>query len=161
MGISGGWQVVAGYFAFGSNMNPRRVQARGLRWTRIEAAALTGVELVFDKRAGEAGGAGHANLRFARGGCVHGLCYELEDATQIARMDRFENAPINYSREVFWVRTVAGDLPAWTYIGNEALLCDGLSPARDYMAHLLEGRPWLPPDYYELLRRWPCLPQLN
>ena len=152
---------VCGYFAYGSNMNPERVRARGLEWTQIGGATLPGFELVFDKYAGH-DGAGHANVRSARAGQVHGVLYLLTDAAQIQRMDPFENAPINYCREVFTVQTTTGArAPAWVYIANAALLRPRLLPTAEYMAHLLAGAPWLPRDYHALLRRWPCLPATN
>lgn len=149
---------VTGYFAFGSNMNPARVESRGLRWQQIVGAMLPNVALVFDKRAGDVVGAGHANIRHAPGSCVHGVLYVLSTPEQILQMDPFEHAPINYGREVFYVQTTVGDrVPAWTYIGNAALLQSGLLPTRSYMAHLLAGEPWLPPPYVAHLRQQTCL----
>ena len=149
---------VLGYFAFGSNMNPNRVQARGLSWQQILGAMLPDVALVFDKRAGDVVGAGHANIRYAPGSRVYGVLYLLTTPAQIARMDPFEHAPINYGREVFYVQTAAGArIPAWTYVGNPAALQTGLLPTRSYMAQLLAGEPWLPPPYVAQLRSQPCL----
>lgn len=149
--------IVAGYFAFGSNMNPARVRARGLRFDDPQSAALANFQLVFDKCADPVG-AGHANIRYCPGKTVHGVLYVLPEPGDILRMDPFEHAPINYGREVFNVRTIDGALvPAWTYIGNTAVLRDGLLPTRDYLAHLLSGAPWLPDDYCQELRQWPCL----
>ena len=43
--------LVSYYFAYGSNMNPARMQARGLRVEDAMAARLPGYALSFDKRA--------------------------------------------------------------------------------------------------------------
>ena len=153
---------VQAYFAFGGNMNPARVQARGLTSTRLCGAALQDYALVFDKVAGDHDQAGHANIRFARGEQVYGVLYELIDSQQIERMDPFERTPINYSREVFTVRAASGeDLAAWTYVANSALLRADLLPTVGYMNHLLAGAAFLPPAYCEVLRQWPCLPKTS
>ncbi|NJN53225.1 MAG: gamma-glutamylcyclotransferase, partial [Gammaproteobacteria bacterium] len=82
------------YFAFGSNMNPERVRARGLQATAIRGAVLAQVRLTFDKVSREHPGIGHAALTFAPGGSVEGVLYDLVGADDIARMDVFERTPI-------------------------------------------------------------------
>lgn len=143
------------YFAYGSNMNPERVAARGLAVVSVTGAVLEGVSLAFNKRSRDHS-AGHANIVYAPTGCVEGVLYGLRDADQIQRMDRFEKTPINYSRERVVVQTAAGARAAWTYIANPAVIVDGLKPARAYLNHLLAGRPYLSPEYYGWLAGSAC-----
>ncbi len=162
--------MISTYFAYGSNMNPQRMRQRGLVFTRAVAAALPGHALVFDKRAARVAGAGHANIRYCPGATVHGVLYFFAEPDMMQRMDPYEQAPINYGREVFLLATAHGDLgpptagsarawvPAWVYVGNPGVLQDGLRPEPAYMAHLLSGAPYLPADYVAALRSIECLP---
>lgn len=145
------------YFAYGSNMNPERVRERGLEVVQVAAAHLDGVRLTFDKCSAEHPGAGHACLAFAAGERVEGVLYWLAGDDDIARMDRFERTPVNYSREAVVVSTAQGAVTAWTYHANPAVRQPGLRPPRAYLAHLLAGRMYLSDAYYRTLAAWPCL----
>lgn len=147
------------YFAYGSNMNPQRVRERGLAVVRAEAARLPGFRLAFDKCSAAGAGrmaAGHACFHYAPGDCVEGVVYWLAGPDEIAKMDRFESTPVNYSREMVQLVYPAGSITAWTYVANPAVLQAGLRPPRDYLQHLLAGREYLSPDYYATLAAWPC-----
>jgi gamma-glutamylcyclotransferase (GGCT)/AIG2-like uncharacterized protein YtfP len=144
------------YFAYGSNMNPARVAQRGLRVGAISAATLHGVALEFNKQSRDHAGNGHANIVYAPGARVEGVLYGLTDAEQIARMDRYENAPINYSRERVIVRTEDGEQPAWTYFANRAVIVAGLKPTRAYLDHLLAGEAYLSAAYLAWLASVEC-----
>ncbi len=145
------------YFAYGSNMNPARVTQRGLRFDRVQSAAIAQVRLTFDKQSREHPHSGHANLTFARGARTEGVLYRLESAFEIERMDRFEAAPINYSRDVVWARTADGEVAAWTYFANAAVIRPGLMPERTYLDHLLAGQCYLSEAYFEWLRATACV----
>lgn len=156
------------YFAYGSNMNPARVRERGINFVHAEAAVLQDYLLVFDKAATRHGaghaGSAHANVRLARGAQVEGVLYHLANPAEIAKMDRFEAAPINYSRAVvtLTVGVASGEqqtpteVLAWTYFGNPAVIRLGLAPERAYLAHLLAGQSFLSPDYYRALAATQC-----
>jgi hypothetical protein len=166
--------VVARYFAYGSNMNPERVRARGIRFSHAGGARIAGFALAFDKSSTAHAGLGHANLRFAPGSWVEGVLYWLESPEEIAKMDRFESTPVNYSREVVRVEVLHADVPAayhdstrivdgasrlvetWTYFANPAVRRPDLLPPRSYLNHLLAGRPFLSPAYFDTLASWPC-----
>ncbi len=145
------------YFAYGSNMNPRRVRERGLHVVNAEPARLEGFRLQFDKHAREHEGTGHANVVYAPGEVVEGVLYRLAGAAEIEKMDPFERAPINYSREVVEVATAAGRIATWTYFANPAVRRPGLKPRRSYMNHLLAGGAFLSPEYLDRLRVWECI----
>lgn len=144
------------YFAYGSNMNAERMRERGLGVVRREGARLAGVRLGFDKGSGAHPGAGHACLIHDPTAEVEGILYWLESVDEIRKLDRFENTPINYSRELVRVTTASGPVDCWTYFANPAVLQPGLRPPRSYLRHLLEGRSELSAEYHARLQAWPC-----
>ncbi len=141
------------YFAYGSNMNPVRVRERGLNVLTCEAATLAGFALRFDKVSSLHPSESHANIVREPGASVEGVLYELASHDDILRMDRFENTPVNYSREVVLAETAEGSRPAWTYFANPAVRAEGLVPSDDYLAHLLAGRDFLSVGYLADIRR--------
>lgn len=145
------------YFAYGSNMNPARMTARGLRFDRIANATLAGVRLTFDKQSREHPRSGHANLTFDRASRAEGVLYRLQDAREIHRMDPFEAAPVNYSRDVVVVESDGECVAAWTYFANAAVIRNGLRPERSYLDHLLAGREYLSPLYFAWLSGTACV----
>ena len=166
--------MVARYFAYGSNMNPQRVKDRGIRYQLAMGAVLDGYALVFDKTSRNHAGLGHANLVVAPAARVEGVLYWLDERDEIRKMDKFEHAPVNYSREIVRVRIhpneiapgvgeglVSGDdgsgtATTWTYFANPAVRRPGLLPPRSYLKHLLAGEAFLSADYYQRLVDWPC-----
>ena len=149
--------VVVRYFAYGSNMNVERMRERGMQFEMVVDARLHGFELQFHKTSRKHPDVGHANVAYAPGATVEGVLYELSGPEEITRMDPFESAPVNYSREVVQVVTPHGTLSSWTYFANPAVLQPGLKPPRSYLEHLLAGRPFLSDEYYQMLRSWDCL----
>ena len=145
------------YFAYGSNMNPARVTDRGLRFDRVRNAMLGSVRLSFDKQSREHPRGGHANLTFDRASRAEGVLYRLRDALEIERMDPFEAAPVNYSRDVVVVESDGERVAAWTYFANAAVVRHGLRPERQYLEHLLAGRDYLSPRYFAWLSETTCV----
>lgn len=139
------------YFAYGSNMNPLRVADRGLRISETVGAVLGGYRLVFNKRSKGSPTTGHANIEYAPACKVEGVLYELDSCEEILKMDPFENAPVNYGREVVSLKANGGIQWAWTYFANPALKEDGLLPEREYLDHLLSGKPYISIAYYDYL----------
>ena len=145
------------YFAYGSNMDPARVAARGLCAIAMRGAVLAGHRLVFDKHASDHLGSAHANLVPDPSATVEGVLYELADAREIEKMDVFERAPVNYRRERVVVDAGGTHVLAWTYFANPAVRREGLKPRRDYLAHLLAGRTFLSGDYVRRLEAIACI----
>lgn len=145
------------YFAYGSNMNPERMRQRGLVVRHAEGARLPGFELLFDKHAADHLGTGHANVVRRTGSVVEGVLYELADEQEILKMDPFERAPVNYSRDRLEVQTAGGSAWTWIYFANPAVRRAGLRPSRSYLDHLLAGRPFLSAPYYRRLAGWACV----
>ncbi len=138
-------------------MNPLRVRDRGLVVVRAEAARLPGFRLVFDKHSAAHHGAGHANIDYRPDEIVEGVLYWLASEHEIEKMDRFENAPVSYSRDLVQVQTAAGPVTTWTYFANPAVRRPGLLPPRSYLAHLLAGEPFLSAEYFRRLAAWACV----
>ena len=147
------------YFAYGSNMNPARMQARGLMVLEALAGHLPNYRLCFNKRAADrAPGRAYANIQHARDALVEGVLYRLADADEIAKLDHFEGTPVYYSRECLPIVTAQGVQAAWVYVANPAFREEGLLPSADYLAHLLAGRGLLSEAYWAELSAWPCHP---
>jgi gamma-glutamylcyclotransferase (GGCT)/AIG2-like uncharacterized protein YtfP len=144
-------QPVQHYFAYGSNMNVARVRERQLPFTMASPAALSGYELLFDKVARDHAGRGHANIAPRPGSIVEGVLYQLVHHTDIRIMDRFEQTPHNYSREIVAVETADGPVWSWTYMANPAVRQSGCKPERVYLEHLLAGAPFLSATYLSKL----------
>ncbi len=145
------------YFAYGSNMNPVRMQARGIAFNRSLAGMLPGFQLCFNKRASGKDNVAYANIAYARGGRVEGGLYQLHKPDDIKLMDPFEGNPIRYSREVYAIDTAEGTINAWVYVANRALLGTGLLPERRYLDHLLAGREFHSDEYHQWLQNHPCI----
>ena len=135
-------------------MNSTRVHERGLDVRSAMAGFITNYALRFNKCSKNHSGIGYANIVFATNYQVEGVLYELVSAQEIFKMDRFENAPINYSRDLVAVN-IAGGLTqwAWTYFANPAVLQDGLLPSKEYLDHLLAGQSYLSESYFDNLVR--------
>ena len=146
------------YFAYGSNMNPARVERRQMRYDRFHGGVLHDYRLAFNKRSVKYDGAASANIVPSPGDVVEGVLYKLSHPRQIEVMDPFEGYPVRYSRYALAVATGEGSVEAWVYIANEAFVAEGLRPARWYLEHLLCGQPFLSDAYYERLAATDCLP---
>lgn len=142
---------MAYYFAYGSNMNPQRMDARGVLVEEAMAARLPGFALCFNKRAHDHPGRAYANICHQVDAVVEGVLYRLADEQQIFRLDVFEGTPIYYSRERMAVQTERGPVAAWIYIANPAWRSEGLAPSSAYLAHLLAGREHLSTGYWAAL----------
>ncbi|MDP6505295.1 MAG: gamma-glutamylcyclotransferase family protein [Planctomycetota bacterium] len=137
------------YFAYGSNLNPRRMKQRGVDFTSRTAALLHDHKLVFDKKALKAGapeGAGFANLRPETEVCVEGALYEItEDGA--ALLDTWERAPDHYFRADIVVCVSETEVDCFTYMARKEVTATGLLPSRNYLNHILKGRDVLSSEY--------------
>ena len=144
------------YFAYGSNMNPERVRARGLEYSQVLSGKLSGYELSFnkysDKREGSA-----ANIIRQENAVTEGALYLLSGEEQIIQMDPFEGFPDHYSRELLSIATKSETVKAWVYIANERFIRANLLPPRWYLNHLLAGKQFLTQPYYERLKKVDCI----
>ena len=138
------------YFAYGSNMNVARVDARIGETRRALAGVLPDYRLCFDK-ASRVPGIAHANVQPVRGQRVEGALFELTHPEQITLMDPFEGHPHDYTRIREKVLTDEGVIEAWVYVAQPARVAEALRPAREYLAHLLAGEGFLSAHYHAAL----------
>ncbi|MBD3897683.1 gamma-glutamylcyclotransferase [Halomonas sp. ML-15] len=143
---------MAYYFAYGSNMNPARVEARIGTTRRVLPGTLADHALRFDK-ASRIPGIAHANVACQPGDRVEGALFELMGAEQIELMDPFEGVPHDYQRQRREIITHQGVIEAWVYIAVPERVRSALKPAREYVAHLLAGEAFLSADYHARLRQ--------
>lgn len=147
------------YFAYGSNMDQSRVRERGLKTAGdCVGAELRNFELKFNKRSRKSPNSGHANIVPKFGSKVEGVLYSLASSREIQKMDTFEYAPIDYRRELVFVRVASRLVLSWTYIANESAIDDSLRPPPWYIEHLLAGRIFLSPAYIAFIESVECRP---
>lgn len=140
------------YFAYGSNMNPERMAARGLVYDHAARGLLEHYELRFNKKASDLKNASYANVEPSQGNLVEGVLYKLVDDQQIFKMDPFEGVPNLYTREVMSIEMHnTGFVEAWIYIAHPDRIDNSLLPEAWYLEHLLAGREMLSDSYYETL----------
>ena len=139
-------------------MNPARVKKRGLRFEAdVIAGSLANFRLRFNKRSRKNPCAGHANIEPDFSSRVEGVLYPLCDYHEIEKMDPFESAPSHYRRELVFVQSNEQLILAWTYIANDSVVDNTLSPPEWYIRHLLEGSQFLSSDYIKSIRQVECL----
>lgn len=146
------------YFAYGSNMNPARVEKRRMKFLSTNAGRLYDFHMTFNKRSVKYPGAASANVIEMAGSVTEGVLYRLTEPAQIEMMDPYEGYPRRYDRRALPVETSDGIEHAWVYIANLEFITEGLNPARWYLEHLLAGREFLSPEYCLRLSETVCMP---
>ncbi|MFP4610679.1 MAG: gamma-glutamylcyclotransferase family protein [Thiohalophilus sp.] len=126
------------YFAYGSNMSSRRIQARAPSATKRDTAVLTGHRLAFHKISDKDGSAKcdaceTGNLT----DCVHGVVFTIAEQDKPA-LDRAEGLGRGYAEKVVRVSLTNGEVvEAITYY---AIRTDpALKPLDWYKAHVIRG----------------------
>ena len=130
------------YFAYGSNMNTKRMDERGINYDQIIPATLENYELKFNKVSKKQGAV--ANVMPKPGSVVEGILYRIADITVL---DRPEGFPNHYDRVIMWIAGVQ----AWVYIAQPKYIKEGLRPKKEYLNHILEGKSYMSTEYYEKL----------
>ena len=145
------------YFAYGSNMNPVRVQQRNMAFSDYLGGVLSGYQLCFNKRSQKYPGAASANVMANSAAATEGVLYGLNTLAEIEKMDPYEGYPIRYDRVILPVHCADGICDAWVYTANADYIAHGLKPAQWYLDHLLAGAPLLSTAYVAMLKRVECL----
>lgn len=144
------------YFAYGSNMNVERMASRDLKVIDAYSACLPGFGLRFNKRSRRDATLACANITYAPNERVEGVLYQLEDNSEIIKLDSHEGSPFFYSREQFWVQTENSEVATWIYVANPAVIDNSIKPARWYVEHLLAGKPFLTTQYWQMIDNTIC-----
>ena len=149
--------MVSWYFAYGSNMNPARMLARGLDFEQRIAGVLPRFQMRFNKAAVGKPGIAYANIVYQPAAAVEGVLYQLADSQAIEVMDQYEGSPVRYSREVYSIKTADSSVNAWVYVANPAMLADQLLPESRYVDHLLAGKDLISSEYCQWLENHPSV----
>lgn len=139
------------YFAYGSNMNPKRLSDRGVKFKTREAAKLLCYKLAFNKKA-YSGDFTYANIvKSGNIDLVEGVIYEL-DEKDLKELDGFEGAPSHYERfEIEILDSRNEKIKAIAYIARPDKIVNGLKPKKEYLNHILAGKDLLSKEYYDNL----------
>jgi cation transport regulator ChaC len=138
------------YFAYASNMEPRRFQRLCPRGTLVGPARLRGRRLAFSRYSRQRRG-GSADIVLDAEAEVWGVLYEVSDA-DLDTLDRSENVPAAYRRETVVVEDAEGrERQAVTYVANRT---GDFLPHPDYLQLIVQGAEarGLPPHYIAALR---------
>lgn len=129
------------YFAYGSNMNPARLEARGIPPRFVARAHARGYVLGFPRRMREGGGV--AGMLAKANGVVEGVLYLFSDE-QFAILDRYEDAPRSYFRTPLTVAVGPSPreqpiVPRLSVITYEAVPGTPAAPTAEYLGHMIAG----------------------
>jgi len=143
------------YFAYGSNMDPAQMKARGVQYSERKRATLDGYALRFNKTATgrrAKNGEGKGNIEPKPGDKVEGALYTVTSG--LGSLDKHEGYPSHYEKKQFEVRLDDGTAKkALVYVAKNEMTAKNLKPTRQYLSHYLEGRDLLSTDYYQMLER--------
>ena len=138
------------YFAYASNMEPRRFQRLCPGGTFVGAARLPGRRLAFSRYSRQRRG-GSTDIVPDAEAEVWGALYEVSDAN-LETLDRSEDVPTAYRRETVAVEDTEGrERQAVTYVANRT---GDFLPHPDYLRLIVEGAEarGLPPAWIRHLK---------
>jgi hypothetical protein len=133
------------YFAYGSNMDSKRIAERTKSYEVVEGVVLECYKLVFNKQSTDNPKIAFANIEKSENSRVEGILYNI-DSFDI--LDKKESVPNNYIRLELKVCGKEKNYVAWTYIANPKKICNDCLPTKVYINYLLEGKDYLSEDYY-------------
>jgi len=139
------------YFAYGSNLNPERMNIRQAYFKERKLGKLLDFEFVLNKR--RLNGTAAANIQSKTGETVYGALYTCTMKT-IERLDYFECVHKNeyYRAYVNVILQDNSSIKALTYMGCEDACDNNISTVnKDYLEHILCGRDILPLYYISFL----------
>lgn len=135
------------YFAYGSNMNDKRMIERGVNFFSKEKGTLKGYKFIINKKSQKNPNIGFANIIRDENSEVEGIIYDIlpED---ILKLDKFEGFPKHYRRENY----IINDKECVIYIANDIWTTPNeLEATEEYKNHILEGKEFLSDNYYNKL----------
>lgn len=122
------------YFAYGSNLLPRRLHARVAIAADLGGCPLWGWRLCFHKRGRDGSGKGDI-VRGSADDVVHGAVYVLDDAAR-RELDRIEGVGHGYRIESL---ELAAHGSAFCYVAEAAHIDAGLTPFDWYLSLVRAG----------------------
>lgn len=125
------------YLAYGSNLHPRRLEARIGPVQSLGPVELPGWALRFDKRGGD--GSAKANLRAAPGSDHHVMAAAFVlRAGQVSALDVFEGCGSGYETVPVSIRLGGNELTAFTYLAPSQWIARNMLPF-DWYVDLIVG----------------------
>ncbi|MCX6182441.1 MAG: gamma-glutamylcyclotransferase [Bacteroidetes bacterium] len=117
------------YFAYGSNMSLKALDAMGIKYKEVQPAVLKNWELIFNVPEIKSPGFGYANVIQKDGSVVKGLLMDLHpDSLQI--LDEYEVFPLDYLKKEVSVDLKSGASEnCFIYVGNPLVVSSVLLQA--------------------------------
>jgi len=138
------------YFAYGANMDVDTLKERKVSFQPVTIGKLRDMRLVFHVPGSDE--TGKADLMDDRRSHVHGVVYDVPEAS-LAGLDLYDGIERGrYRRQEILVQTPLGELPCAVYRG--AKFRTGLKPSTAYLERLIRGAAFhgLPEHYLTFLQ---------
>jgi gamma-glutamylcyclotransferase len=140
------------YFAYDANMDEELLKEREIAFEVRRKAILKGYSLVFNKQFSKSPQEGKGNIVEDKKGVVEGIFYEIPPFA-IKKLDYYAGYPKHYQRITITVEFEDGKQEsAITFVAHPDWIKSGLTPTKSYISHLLAGKDFLSPAYYEKLK---------
>lgn len=139
------------YFAYGSNLNLKKMVDLGCTISFLRAAELRDYELVFNKRSYKDPNVGFANI-VRSDKKVEGILYEILEE-DLLKLDKIEGCPKHYHRRRIEVICDARHYNAITYCATEEWIDENVRPTKKYLDNLMKAKSLLSKDYGDMLDR--------
>lgn len=141
-------------FAYGSNMDSKRLSARVSSARSIATAYITKYQLHFNKASEDKTAKANIMQTENDNDIVWGVIFEIDDQ-QKPLLDKYEGLGKGYNEENLLFTDAANNTyEAWVYIGDTDALNEELLPFESYKQHCLSGAEEhnLPADYVDKIR---------
>jgi len=141
------------YFAYGSNLDSKRMIERGVVFTSRQFGILKDYKLVFNKKSSKNNfKEGYANVVKSKGSIVEGGIYEITEES-ISLLDKYEGYPTHYSREYIDIEASDRTIRCIVYVATSEKLQEGLKPSKEYFSKILEGKDLFTEEYFNNLNK--------
>ena len=146
------------YFAYGSNLHPRRLSHRVGDHRVVSVARLEGYRLCFHKIGKDGSGKCNAFYTGRAGDRVYGVLFRIARSA-IRLLDEIEGAGRGYHGRQVLLQGVAGLDTAYTYLADPDYIDDDLLPFGWYKQYVLHGarHHGLPASYIKRIADLPSL----
>jgi gamma-glutamylcyclotransferase (GGCT)/AIG2-like uncharacterized protein YtfP len=136
------------YYAYGSNMNEKRMIKRGVNFLSKEKGILKGYRFVINKKSQKNPNIGFANIIKDNTSEIEGIIYEVKEE-DLLKLDKFEGVSTkHYRRE----NHIINNKECIVYIANnEWTTINELETTEEYKNHILEGKEYLSEKYFKKL----------
>ncbi len=139
------------YFAYGSNMDSKRMVKRGVEFFERKRGILHGFKLAFNKISSNNPQEGFANIVECKNSAVEGIIYKINQQS-LNKLDMYEGYPEHYIRNIVDIETDSDTVEAIVYAANPKKIDENLLPKEEYLNYLLGGCDYLSDGYCKMLR---------